>query len=172
MPLQGQQFSLWRFYSESSPNPAPCISINRSMVGENPSAATRILQERALPLVITRWFWSLASAEITCFPRALAIMRIAGGPEAQPFRATSWVGWVAETRETGKRQEPGHRLAPDPSEKSPVTIPSERAITRVLGSSVSICDCSELLRLRPAAPGFPPSSARRRTPPRRRWSPG
>src|SRR5664280_2028072 len=53
-----QQFSLWRFYSESSPNPAPCISINRSMVGENPSAATRILQERALPLVITRWFWS------------------------------------------------------------------------------------------------------------------
>jgi hypothetical protein len=31
-----------------------------------------------LPLAITHWLWSLTSAKITCFPRALAIMRIAG----------------------------------------------------------------------------------------------
>ena len=74
-----------------------------------------------------------------------------GGPEARPFRATSWVGWVAETRETGKRQEPGHRLAPDPSEKSPVTIPPERAINRMLLSKgLEIDDlCSSLREMVP-----------------------
>jgi hypothetical protein len=60
-----------------SPNPAPCISINRSKSGENPSVPNRILHERALPLTITRWSWSLTSAAITGFARALAIMRIA-----------------------------------------------------------------------------------------------
>jgi hypothetical protein len=91
--LSLQQFSLWRFRSESPPNPAPGIAINRSKSGENPSVPARILHKRTLPLTIPRWFWSLTSAAITCFPKALAIMRIAAcahpgsllaGPSSQP----------------------------------------------------------------------------------------
>jgi hypothetical protein len=53
------------------------LSINRSQSGENPGAPTRILHESALPLTIPRWVWSLTSAAISGFPRALALMRIA-----------------------------------------------------------------------------------------------
>src|ERR1022692_1350680 len=45
-------------------------------------------------------------------------------------------GWVAETRETGKGPEPGHRLALDPAVKSPVTIPPERAMNPFLRSAL------------------------------------
>jgi len=48
------------------------------------------------------------------------------------FGRQAGFGGVAETRETRKRPEPGHRLKPDPSEKSLVTIPSERATNRIL----------------------------------------
>ena len=49
-----QQFSLWRFRSESPPNPAPCISINQSKSGENPSTPTGILHESESKLPLLR----------------------------------------------------------------------------------------------------------------------
>ena len=56
-----------------------CIT-NREM-----STAT-ILHKRALPLTIPRWVWSLTSAAITGFPRALALMRMAVTGEPSRFR--------------------------------------------------------------------------------------
>ena len=50
-----------------------------------------------------------------------------GGPRLGCFGRQAGFGWVAPMRPTGQGPEPGHRLAPDPSEQSPVTIPSERA---------------------------------------------
>jgi hypothetical protein len=41
-------------------------------------------------------------------------------------------GGVAERRETGEGPELGHRLAPDPSAESQVTIPSATAMNQVL----------------------------------------
>jgi hypothetical protein len=50
------------------------------------------------------------------------------GPQAPLFRCPAGFGWVAETRETGKRPEPGHRRTSVSSEKGPITISSERAM--------------------------------------------
>ena len=43
---ESQQFSLWRFRSESPPNPISCSSTDQSKSGANPSSPTRILHER------------------------------------------------------------------------------------------------------------------------------
>ena len=58
-------------------------------------------------------------------------------------------GGGAETRETGKRPQPGHRLAPDPSEENPVTIPLATAMNRaLLSKGLEINDLGSGLRKR------------------------
>ena len=54
------------------------------------------------------------------------------GARGSAVKGAAGFGWVAAMRETGKRPEPPHCLAPDPSKKGPVAIPSERAMNRVL----------------------------------------
>jgi len=67
----------WLLITTAPTSPNAVVALLLATLGLLPAPTAGIHHETALPLTLTRWSWSLTSAEITGLPRALAIVRIA-----------------------------------------------------------------------------------------------